>query len=67
LEGQPQASLVFVGEGPGAEEDATGAVCGRAGQLLDNSLQRSTGREDVYIAKHRQVPAPLTRTPEATS
>ncbi|HXU37265.1 MAG TPA: uracil-DNA glycosylase, partial [Blastocatellia bacterium] len=51
-EGNPQASLMFVGEGPGAEEDATGRpFVGRAGQLLDKIIAAiGLRREDVYIA-----------------
>ena len=51
-EGNPQARLVFVGEGPGAEEDATGRpFVGRAGQLLDKIIAAiGLAREDVYIA-----------------
>src|SRR5262249_41359636 len=38
-EGNPKAKLVFIGEGPGADEDATGRpFVGRAGQLLDKII-----------------------------
>src|ERR1700722_16069987 len=51
-DGDPNASLMFVGEGPGADEDAQGLpFVGRAGQLLNNMIA-ATGlkREQVYIA-----------------
>jgi len=65
-EGNPQASLVFVGEGPGAEEDATGRpFVGRAGQLLDKIIAAiGLKREDVYIANIVKCRPPLNRTPE---
>jgi uracil-DNA glycosylase family 4 len=65
-EGNPQASLVFVGEGPGAEEDATGRpFVGRAGQLLDKIIAAiGLRREDVYIANIVKCRPPLNRTPE---
>lgn len=50
-EGNPQAPLVLVGEGPGDKEDETGRpFVGRAGQLLDQALKdNGLSREDVYI------------------
>ena len=51
-DGDPNARLMFVGEGPGADEDAQGLpFVGRAGQLLNNMIA-ATGlkREQVYIA-----------------
>ena len=57
-EGSPRADLMFIGEGPGAKEDALGRpFVGPAGQVL-NQLLASIGlkREDVYISnmvKHR--------------
>src|SRR5262249_7786338 len=51
-EGNPKAELMIVGEGPGADEDASGRpFVGRAGQLL-NKIIAAMGfrREDVYIA-----------------
>src|SRR5688572_22784552 len=50
-EGNPGAPLVFVGEGPGENEDATGRpFVGRAGKLLDQVLLRSgMTRKHVYI------------------
>src|SRR4030095_12315949 len=51
-EGNPQARLVFVGEGPGADEDASGRpFVGRAGQLLDKIICAiGMKSEAVYIA-----------------
>ncbi len=51
-EGNPKAKIIFIGEGPGANEDRTGRpFVGRAGQLLDKMLQAiELRREDVYIA-----------------
>lgn len=65
-EGNPDASLAFVGEGPGAEEDATGRpFVGRAGQLLDKIIAAiGLKREDVYIANIVKCRPPLNRTPE---
>jgi len=50
-EGNPEAPLVFVGEGPGAQEDATGRpFVGRAGKLLDECLaENRMSRKHVYI------------------
>lgn len=65
-EGNPNAKLAFVGEGPGAEEDATGRpFVGRAGQLLDKIVAAiGLSREDVYIANIVKCRPPLNRTPE---
>ncbi|MGQ9897532.1 MAG: uracil-DNA glycosylase [Acidobacteriota bacterium] len=65
-EGAPQASLVFVGEGPGADEDATGRpFVGRAGQLLDKIIAAmGLRREDVYICNVVKCRPPENRTPE---
>ena len=64
--GNPKARLMFVGEGPGADEDAKGEpFVGRAGQKL-NEMIRSIGltREDVYIANVVKCRPPDNRTPE---
>lgn len=64
--GNPRAELMFVGEGPGADEDAQGEpFVGRAGQLLNNMI-RAMGlrREDVYIANVVKCRPPGNRTPE---
>ena len=65
-EGNPQAKLVFIGEGPGADEDATGRpFVGRAGQLLDKIIAAiGLKREDVYIANVVKCRPPGNRTPE---
>ncbi len=63
--GNPRASLVFVGEGPGYDEDQQGIpFVGRAGQLL-NRIIESIGitREDVYIANVVKCRPPENRTP----
>ena len=64
--GNPRALLMFVGEGPGADEDAQGEpFVGRAGQLLNNMI-RAMGmkREEVYIANVVKCRPPGNRTPE---
>lgn len=65
-EGNPKARLVFVGEGPGAEEDVSGRpFVGRAGQLLDKIiLAIGLQRQDVYIANIVKCRPPGNRTPE---
>jgi uracil-DNA glycosylase len=64
--GNPRAELMFVGEGPGAEEDAQGEpFVGRAGQLLNNMIKAmGLRREDVYIANIVKCRPPGNRTPE---
>jgi len=64
--GNPYADLMFVGEGPGADEDAQGApFVGRAGQLLNNMIKAmGIRREDVYIANVVKCRPPGNRTPE---
>ncbi|MGO9088160.1 MAG: uracil-DNA glycosylase [Candidatus Sulfotelmatobacter sp.] len=64
--GNPRADLMFVGEGPGADEDAQGEpFVGRAGQLLNNMI-KAMGllREEVYIANVVKCRPPGNRTPE---
>lgn len=65
-EGNPHAELVFIGEGPGADEDSTGRpFVGRAGQLLDKIIAAiGLKREDVYIANVVKCRPPGNRTPE---
>ena len=57
---------MFVGEGPGADEDAQGLpFVGRAGQLLNRMLQFvGIKREDVYICNVVKCRPPGNRTPE---
>jgi DNA polymerase len=70
--GNPAAPLVFVGEGPGAEEDAQGIpFVGRAGQLLTQMIENTAKREgialtrdDVYICNVVKCRPPENRTPE---
>jgi uracil-DNA glycosylase len=64
--GNPNAELMFVGEGPGADEDAQGEpFVGRAGQLLNNMIAAmGIKREDVYIANVVKCRPPGNRTPE---
>ena len=64
--GSEQARLVFVGEGPGADEDAQGEpFVGRAGQLLNNMISAmGLKRSDVYIANVVKCRPPQNRTPE---
>ena len=64
--GNMNADLMFVGEGPGADEDAKGEpFVGRAGQLLNNMISAmGIKREDVYIANVVKCRPPQNRTPE---
>ncbi|MCK6395311.1 uracil-DNA glycosylase [Zoogloea sp.] len=66
--GDRQADWLFVGEGPGAEEDERGEpFVGQAGRLLDAMLARIDLKrgEDVYIANAVKCRPPNNRTPEA--
>ncbi len=65
-DGNPNARLMFVGEGPGADEDASGLpFVGKAGQLLNNMIAAmGTTREQVYIANIVKCRPPQNRTPE---
>ena len=65
--GDPEADLMFVGEGPGAEEDKQGLpFVGRSGQLLDKVLFEELGitRERVFIANVVKCRPPGNRDPE---
>lgn len=64
--GDPHAELMFIGEGPGADEDAQGLpFVGRAGQLLNNMIAAmGLKREQVYIANIVKCRPPGNRTPE---
>ncbi len=64
--GNPKADLMFVGEGPGADEDEKGEpFVGRAGQLLNNMIKAmGIEREQVYIANIVKCRPPGNRTPE---
>jgi DNA polymerase len=65
-DGDPSARLMFVGEGPGADEDTQGIpFVGKAGQLLNNMITAmGVKREQVYIANIVKCRPPGNRTPE---
>ncbi len=66
-EGDPDAMLVFVGEGPGQEEDQQGRpFVGAAGQLLTDIIVKGMklNREDVYICNIVKCRPPGNRNPE---
>ena len=65
-EGDPHAALMFVGEGPGAEEDRTGRpFVGQAGQLLDAMIVAlGLERRQVYIANVVKCRPPGNRDPQ---
>jgi uracil-DNA glycosylase family 4 len=65
--GNPNAELMFIGEGPGRDEDLQGEpFVGRAGQLLTDIITKGMGmkREDVYIANVVKCRPPENRNPE---
>ena len=64
--GNPQAELVFVGEGPGHDEDVQGLpFVGRAGRLLTQMIEAmGLQRDDVYICNVVKCRPPENRTPE---
>ncbi len=66
--GNPKATLVFIGEAPGQEEDAQGLpFVGRAGQLLTKIIEAmGLKREDVYIANNLKCRPPNNRAPLPT-
>jgi uracil-DNA glycosylase len=65
-EGNVDASVMFVGEAPGQNEDDTGRpFVGRAGKLLDNMIaSMGLKREDVYIANICKCRPPGNRKPQ---
>lgn len=65
-EGNPRARLVFVGEGPGEQEDLQGRpFVGRAGQLLEKMINAmGLKREDVFICNVVKCRPPGNRNPE---
>ena len=65
-DGNPKAQLVFVGEGPGADEDAQGLpFVGRAGKLLTQMIEAmGLQRKDVYICNVVKCRPPQNRQPE---
>jgi uracil-DNA glycosylase family 4 len=65
--GDPEAELMFVGEGPGADEDERGEpFVGRAGQLLTDIIERGMRmrRQEVYICNVVKCRPPGNRNPE---
>jgi uracil-DNA glycosylase family 4 len=65
-EGNPNADILFVGEGPGEQEDLQGIpFCGRAGELLTSMIEKGMGigREDVYTCNVVKCRPPQNRTP----
>jgi uracil-DNA glycosylase family 4 len=65
--GHPRAEVMFIGEGPGRDEDLQGEpFVGRAGQLLTDIITKGMGlrREDVYIANVIKCRPPENRDPE---
>ncbi|MFT7463441.1 MAG: uracil-DNA glycosylase family 4 [Pseudohongiellaceae bacterium] len=65
-EGSPQASIVFVGEGPGADEDLSGRpFVGAPGQLLEDIITKGMGlsRQDVFITNAVKCRPPNNRAP----
>jgi DNA polymerase len=66
-QGNPRAELMFVGEGPGADEDEQGlAFVGRAGQLLTDIIEKGMKmkRPEVFIANVIKCRPPKNRNPE---
>jgi DNA polymerase len=66
-QGNPRAELMFVGEGPGADEDEQGlAFVGRAGQLLTDIIEKGMRmkRSEVFIANVIKCRPPQNRNPE---
>ena len=65
-DGNPKAQLVFVGEGPGADEDMQGLpFVGRAGKLLTQMIEAmGLARKDVYICNVVKCRPPENRAPE---
>lgn len=65
-QGHKKARLMFIGEGPGADEDKQGIpFVGKAGQLMNNAFQAlEINREDVYIANIVKCRPPSNRVPE---
>lgn len=66
-DGNPKADLVFIGEGPGADEDAQGLpFVGRAGKLLTQMIEAmGLQRRDVYICNVVKCRPPGNRQPES--
>ncbi len=65
-EGNKQADIMFIGEGPGADEDSQGLpFVGKAGQLMNKAYQGlGIKREEVYITNIVKCRPPSNRVPE---
>ena len=65
-EGNKNARLMFIGEGPGADEDSTGIpFVGKAGKLMNMAFQAvGINREETYIANIVKCRPPQNRNPE---
>lgn len=64
--GNKEAKVMFIGEGPGADEDRLGEpFVGKAGQLMNKAFQAlEINREEIYIANIVKCRPPQNRTPE---
>ena len=64
-DGNPRADIIFIGEGPGFNEDRLGHVfVGKSGQLFDKMLKAiELKREDIYIANIVKCRPPNNRNP----
>lgn len=64
--GNRQAKIMFIGEGPGADEDIQGEpFVGKAGKLMDQAFKGiGINREEVYIANIVKCRPPSNRNPE---
>ena len=65
-EGNPEADIMFIGEGPGEDEDLSGRpFVGKAGQLLDKIFESVglTRKNDVYICNTIKCRPPENRNP----
>lgn len=64
--GNREARLMFIGEGPGADEDAQGIpFVGKAGKLMNEAFRGlEIDRDDVYIANVVKCRPPMNRNPE---
>lgn len=65
-DGNKEAKLMFIGEGPGADEDIQGIpFVGKAGQLMNQAFRGiGINREDVYIANIVKCRPPMNRNPQ---
>lgn len=65
-DGNPNADIMFIGEGPGADEDEQGIpFVGKAGKLMNQAFKGlGINREDVYIANIVKCRPPQNRNPE---